>query len=115
MSVPRFTTAVPVRRYSISDFDFTVLSEIESQDERKFHFILAAVPLGQTEPLLFLSAEPVAEGGPNTLRMMAYNRDDQRPVGDSDHWRSVDGFCKDAVPVAQKLLGLEDAEPMQVM
>lgn len=112
MSLPLVQTAIPRRRFSISDIEFTVLAEIATRDDRNYLYLLAAVPMGEPKPLLFLSCEPLPEGG---FGMFAYTEFESKPVGAKDEWGDVDVFASDALMVADKLLKLDGQEAVRLL
>ncbi|MCP5141785.1 MAG: hypothetical protein H6980_05470 [Gammaproteobacteria bacterium] len=112
MSLPRIRTAMPKRRYSVSDIEFSLLGDIESGDDRTYHYLFAAVPMGAAKPLLFLSCEALPEGG---FGMYAYTEFEARPVGAKDDWNDPDVFATDALMVADKLLKLDGQEAVRLL
>ncbi|MCB1734880.1 MAG: hypothetical protein H6981_13950 [Gammaproteobacteria bacterium] len=112
MSLPLVQTAMPLRRYSVSDIEFTVLGEIVTRDDRDYRYLLAAVPMGEPKPLLFLSCEPLPEGG---FGMYAYTQFEAKPVGAKDDWGDVDVFATDAMMIADKLLKLDGQEAVRLL
>ncbi len=114
---PKIKTALPKRRYQIGDHAATLLGEIESDDERGYRFILALVPMGEPEPVLYVTCEPApaerrAEGAYD-LRMISESLTDV--LDSADRWESLDQFADQAIDLAQQVLGLRQHQVVKLM
>lgn len=117
MDAPKFSTAIPKRRYSYGDFSATLLGDIDSRDENIYRFIMAFVPEGAAQPVFFVTSEKnrrsESQNGSHRMRMIT---DAQGTVLDSsDDWADADVFCEAALKIASSVLSLNDVEPFRVM
>jgi hypothetical protein len=114
---PSIRTAIPKRRYQLSDFSVTLLGEIESDDPVSYHYILAFVPMGEAQPTFFVCSERVppkdrAEGG---YRLRVINSAMSEVMDQADTWGDIDAFADQGLQLAQQALGLTGQEPMRLM
>lgn len=114
---PQIKTALPKRRYQIGDHAATLLGEIESDDQRQYRFILALVPMGEQEPVLYVTSELAAADrrgeGAYDLRVVSEGLTDV--VDTADRWESLDQFADQAVDLAQQILGLRNHQVIKLM
>lgn len=114
---PKIKTALPKRRYQIGDHAATLLGEIESDDPRQYRFILALVPMGEQEPVLYVTSEPApAERrgqGAYDLRIISEGLTDV--LDTADRWQSLDQFADQALDLAQQMLGLRQHQVVKLM
>ncbi|WP_462322797.1 hypothetical protein [Halochromatium sp.] len=114
---PQIKTALPKRRYQIGDHAATLLGEIESNDQRQYRFILALVPMGEQEPVLYVTSELAASDrrgeGAYDLRVVSEGLTDV--VDTADRWESLDQFADQAVDLAQQILGLSNHQVIKLM
>ncbi|NBC46539.1 MAG: hypothetical protein GVY22_00805 [Gammaproteobacteria bacterium] len=105
---PKIKTALPKRRYQIGDHSATVLGEIDSDDDRDYRFILALVPMGEQEPVLYVTSEQAAaerrSQGAYDLRVISASLTDV--LDTADRWSDLDAFAEQALDLAQQVLGL---------
>lgn len=106
---PIIRTAIPKRRYQIGDHSATLLGEIESGDARAFRYILAFVPLGQREPILYVCAEvtPPREQGQGRYRLRFVNANLSEIMGNDDRWGDLDTFAEQGLKLGVQALGLQ--------
>jgi hypothetical protein len=114
---PVITTALPKHRYQIGDHSATLLGEIESGDTRAYRFILALVPMGEQEPVLYVTSEQAAperrgQGGYD-LRVISPSLTDV--LDTADRWANIDAFAEQALDLAQQVLGLSNQEIIKLM
>ncbi|MFZ0254662.1 MAG: hypothetical protein WAN46_03210 [Gammaproteobacteria bacterium] len=117
MSDLKLSSAIPIRRYQLGEFKVVLLGDIESTDDILYQFILAFIPEGKAEPLLYITcernqAEEQREGS-HRIRVIAPH--DARIFGSSDRWRDIEAFAEDGLLMARKLLDLTDEEPKRLM
>lgn len=114
---PQIKTALPKRRYQIGDHTATLLGEIESDDERHYRFILALVPMGEQEPVLYVTSEQApAERraqGAYDLRVISASLTDVLDTG--ERWQHLDQFDEQAIDLAQQVLGLRNQQVVKLM
>lgn len=114
---PNIKTALPKRRYQIGDHAATLLGEIESGDGRAYRFILALVPMGEQEPVLYVTSEPSAPErrgqGAYDLRVISEGLTDV--LDTADRWESLDQFADQAIDLAQQVLGLRNQQVVKLM
>lgn len=110
---PRFSVAIPWRRYQVGEYTATILRDIESEDERPYRYILAMVMEGSREPRLYVTLErnrnAARAGGSHTMRIVGHQLDEV--LGASDQWDDALAFAGSAMAVAMKALGLTDEIP----
>lgn len=114
---PQIKTALPKRRYQIGDYAATLLGEIESDNDRRYRFILALVPMGEQEPVLYVTSElaPADRRGEGThdLRVISASLTDV--LDTADRWESLDQFADQAIDLAQQVLGLRNQQVVKLM
>lgn len=110
---PRFSVAIPWRRYQVGEYVATILRDVESEDGRAYRYILAMVMEGSREPKLYITLErnrdPVKAGGSHSMRIVGHQLDET--LGSSDQWDEILAFAGSAMGVAMKALGLTDEIP----
>lgn len=114
---PNILTAIPKRRYQLSDYSVTLLGEVESNDPVDYRYILAFVPLGESKPTFFVCSERVppkdrADGG---YRLRVVNSAMSEVMDQADSWGDMDAFAEQGLQLAQQALGLTGHEPMRLM
>lgn len=114
---PQIKTALPKRRYQIGDHAATLLGEIESADDHQYRFILALVPMGEQEPLLYVTSEPASADrrsqGAYDLRVISQSLTDV--LDTADRWEHLDSFADQAIDLAQQILGLRNHQVIKLM
>jgi hypothetical protein len=114
---PNIKTALPKRRYQIGDHAATLLGDIESGDDNRYRFILALVPMGEQEPVLYVTCQPApparrAEGAFD-LRVISANLSDL--LDTADRWEQIDQFADQALDLAQQVLGLRNEQVIKLL
>lgn len=114
MNNPRFSTAIPKRRYQIGDYSAVILGDVESSDNTNYRYIFAMVQDGSTEPSFYVLSihRPSAEGD-YLLKVIAPNMD--RELDASDAWRDLDIFAEQAISLAQQVMGMKDEAAHRLM
>lgn len=114
---PRIKTALPKRRYQLGDFAATVLGEIEADDQRRYRWIMAFVPMGKNEPALYVCCEgaPAERGGEGDWDMRIVSDAMTDVLDTADHWGDLDTFCEQAIDLGRQVLGLADQEPFRLL
>jgi hypothetical protein len=114
---PNIRTAIPKRRYQLGDFSVTLLGEIESSDPANYHYILAFVPMGESQPNFFVTAEkvPPKDRTEGTYRLRVINSAMAEVMDQSDTWGDMDAFADQGLQLAQQALGLTGSEAMRLM
>ena len=117
MNAPNIDTAIPLRRYRIGDFSAVILGEVTSRDRRDYEYILALVPDGEQAPVLYITAEKVAaDEGPNRVTVARVIADQgERILGPDERWCDLSAFGEDALAMVQKVMGLSQEEPRQLL
>jgi hypothetical protein len=114
---PVIRTAVPQRRYQLSDFSIVVLGEIDSGDGLDYRYLLAVVREGDSQPGLYLTAEPSgmqrSEEGWYTMRLIMHGGCEV--VGTSTRWGDLDVFAQEALDAVRKVLGLSAEEAVRLL
>jgi hypothetical protein len=111
MQAPKIQTAIPKQRYRLGTWNAVVLGEIESPDPARYHYILALVRDGETQPSCYVTCEKnrraAAAEGSHRLRVISAVFNEE--VGASDQWADVDAFAAEGLSLAAKVLGIEGA------
>jgi hypothetical protein len=110
MQRPSIHTALPRRRYQYGTFQVVLLGNIESNDPRQYHLIMAFVQEGAAQPTLYLTAEKSSraeqERGRYRLRVITDGFEEVLDV--SDKWQDEACFAEEALRIAANLLKLND-------
>lgn len=114
---PSIRTAIPKRRYQLSDFSVTLLGEIDSNDPVTYHYLLAFVPMGESQPSCYVSAEkvPPKDRADGAYRLRVINSAMSEVMDQSDAWGDIDTFAEQGIQLAQQVLGLTGHEAMRLM
>ncbi len=114
---PAIKTAIPKRRYQVGDHAASLLGEIESGDGRFYRYILAFVPPGQREPVLYVCAEqtPPAERAEGAYRLRVVSELMSELVDTDDRWGELDAFAEQAIKLGVQMLGLQQARIVTLM
>lgn len=114
---PVIRTALPRRRWQLADHTATLLGDIDSGDTRAYRYLLALVPTGQAEPVLYVTCEPApaasADAGRYLLRVISEALTDV--LDQADDWGDADRFAEQALDIARQVLGLRAAEAVRLM
>lgn len=114
---PNIKTALPKRRYQIGDHAATLLGDIESGDTNRYRFILALVPMGEQEPVLYVTSQPAPSErraqGAFDLRVISEALTDL--LDTADRWENIDQFAEQALDLAQQVLGLRNQQVIKLM
>jgi hypothetical protein len=111
---PAIKTAIPKHRYQISDYSATVLGDIEAGDDRRYRWILALVPMGDTQPSLYVCCE-FGRGTDGRYDIRVINEAMSEVVDSADHWGDLEAFSEMAVDLAAQLLGLKNEQAIKLM
>ncbi|MGC1951720.1 MAG: hypothetical protein WA970_03935 [Gammaproteobacteria bacterium] len=117
MSDLKLRSAIPIRRYQLGEFKVVLLGDIESSDGISYQFILAFIPEGEAQPLLYITCErnPADEQKEGSHRIRVIAPHDAQIFGSSDRWRDVEAFAEDGLLMGRKLLDLTDEELKRLM
>ena len=117
MDAPAIETALPMRRYQISDLSAVVLGDVTSRDNRQYEYVMALVPDGEQNPILYITAERVSRPGTQDqltiVRVVAEGG--ERTLGPDERWRELDAFAEDALSMARQVMGLGNDEAMRLL
>lgn len=114
---PVIKTAIPKHRYQIGSHAASLLGEIESGDARSYRYILAFVPAGQTEPVLYVCSEaiPPAERADGAYRLRVVGELMSDVVDTDNRWGDLEPFAEQALKLGAQMLGLGEAQVVRVM
>lgn len=117
MKPPKIQTAIPRRRYEVDTFSVVVLGEIESSDPVNYKYIMALVEMGESEPLMYITAEenPPNEREHGRYRARVLLGDDEREMGSDDFLGDLEQFTDYGLQLASRLLQLGEEEPIRLM
>ena len=117
MDAPIIATAIPRRRYQIGDFSAVILGEVTSRDERLYEYVMALVPDGEQEPVLYITAERVnlPETGEQVSIVRVIAEGGERSFGPDRRWQDLDLFAEDALAMARRVMGLGQEEAMRLL
>lgn len=114
---PKIQRAIPKKRYQMGEFGVTVLGEVESSDIAAYHYIMAFVPEGQGEPVLYICSEKTLpknrHEGTHQLRVI--NQAMSEVMDINDQWRDLDAFSAEALKIGAQVLGLADEQAVPLM
>jgi len=114
---PSIKTAIPRHRYQIGDYSATVLGEIDSGDTRQYRYILALVPMGDTQPSLYVCCEqaPAERSADGRYDIHVINESMSELVDSADHWGDLETFSEMALDLARQVLGLKNEQIVRLM
>ena len=107
---PAINTAIPKKRYQVGDYGVTVLGEIDSSDPVSYQYIMAFVPEGARQPVLYVCSEKALpkdrHAGSHQLRVI--NSAMSEVVDQGDQWRDLEAFTGQALQLGMQMLGLNN-------
>ncbi|PQJ96503.1 hypothetical protein [Chromatium okenii] len=108
---PLIKTAIPKRRYQIGNYTAALLGEIDSGDHQSYRYILAWVPTGQRDPVLYVCAEhtPPNERADGAYRLRVVNENMTEVLDTGDGWGDLETFAEQALNLGMQMLGLMQA------
>jgi hypothetical protein len=117
LNKPRIKTAIPKQRYKLGAFSIVILGDIQSEDAREYHYVLAAVHEGDPEPGLYLTVEPAPSAGSThgALSLRLIMADGEEVLGVSDELSKLDVFAAEGLTVVKTLLQLTDEEAFRLL
>ena len=114
---PVIRTAIPRQRYQIGEYGVTVLGEIDSGDNINYQYIMAFVPDGKQQPVLYICSEKALpkdrHAGSHHLRVI--NSAMSEIMDSGDQWRDLDTFSAEALKLGMQILGLNDETVARLM
>ena len=108
MSIPKFQTAIPKKRYQLGNYSTVLLGDIVSNDNVEYIFVLAFVKDGDQEPVLMISFEKSTNNSQYQLR--AITPDQDSVMGESDQMMNSEQFLKGAMESGKEFFNLGDEE-----
>ncbi len=117
MIKPGIVTAVPRRRYKYGEFSMVILSDIESNDDKSYRYIMAVIRGTDPEPGVYITAERdrTAGQGSSDYNMRIVMQGGAEVIGSSSAWQDLDAFADEALGIVGRLLNLGDEEPYRLM
>ncbi len=119
MRKPNISTAIPRQRYKFGAYTIIVLGEIESNDQTKYEYLLAAVKDGHSDPEAYITSERVppaeADNGSHVVRVFAKQLDQQQAgkiIDQSDSWAHLETFISYALSGFRHMLQLQGEQPV---
>ena len=114
---PKIQTAIPRQRYQFGEYSISVLGEIESPDPQTYQFIMAFVPEGKSEPVLYICSEksPPKDRHEGSHRLRVVNQAMSEIMSTGDQWRNLETFSEEALKLGEQLLGLSGEQPVKLM
>jgi hypothetical protein len=114
---PSIHTAIPKQRYQYGEYSISVLGEIESPDPQNYQYIMAFVPEGKSQPVLFVCSQKSFPKdrhlGSHQLRIV--NQAMSEIMSTDDRWRDMDSFVAEALKLGEQILGLAGERLTQLM
>ena len=105
---PIIQTAIPRQRYQYGEYSVSVLGEIESPDPQNYQFIMAFVPEGKSQPVLYVCSQKTRpkdrHEGSHQLRVI--NQAMSEIMSTDDQWRDLDTFVAEALKLGEQMLAL---------
>ncbi|MBK1719410.1 hypothetical protein [Thiocystis violacea] len=114
---PVIKTAIPRHRYQVGNHAASLLGEIESGDGRTYRYILAFVPAGGVEPVLYVCSEPTppAERADGAYRLRVVGEFMSDVIDTDDRWGDLEGFAEQALKLGVQMLGLPEVGIVKLM
>jgi len=114
---PKIQTAIPKQRYQFGEYVISVLGEIESPDPQSYQFIMAFVPEGKSEPVLYICSEKSLpkDRHEGSHRLRVVNQAMSEIMSTGDQWRNLETFSGEALKLGEQLLGLAGEQPVRLM
>ncbi|NEV60917.1 hypothetical protein [Thiorhodococcus minor] len=114
---PVIKTAIPRHRYQLGGHMAALLGDIESDDGRAYRYILAFVPAGQSEPVLYVCSEtaPPAERADGAYRLRVVGELMSEVADTDDRWGDLETFAEQALKTGAQMLGLSSAQIVKLM
>lgn len=112
----KINRAIPQRRYRLGGFEVVILGEIESPDPTQYHYLLAVIPDGEAQPVLYISCEQSTEGSERGQYFIRVTSDaGEKLLGPVAQWQYLESFVTDALLMVRKVMNLMDEEPMRIL
>ena len=111
---PIIKTAIPKHRYQLPGHVASLLGEVESGDGRAYRYILAFVPMGQAEPVLYVCSEP-APRADGAYRLRVVSELMSEVLDSDDRWGDLEVFADQALKVGAQMLGLPGTQVVKLM
>ncbi len=114
---PKIQTAIPKQRYQFGEYSISVLGEIESPDPQTYQYIMAFVPEGKSQPVLYICSEKSLpkDRHEGSHRLRVINQAMSEIMSTGDQWRDLDTFSEEALKLGKQLLGLAGEQPARLM
>ena len=114
---PKFSTAIPQRRFQFGDYGVTILGEIDSADGRDYHLVAAFVKEGENQPRLFIVSErtPPADRNRGSHQLRVINSAMDEVMDIDARWSRLSDFTDQALEMGSQLLGLEQETAYPLM
>lgn len=119
MQKPDISRAIPKQRYKFGAYTIVVLGEIESRDEFKYEYLLAAIKDGHNKPEVYITCEKASvaksSDGTHIVRVFAEQLDQQESgkiIDQSNSWADRNAFISYALSGFQQMLRLQDEQPI---
>jgi len=114
---PKIQTAIPKKRFQLGEYGVTVLGEIESPDRQNYQFIMAFVPEGGDQPVLFVCSERSLpkdrDEGSHQIRVINSAMSEVMDI--NDQWRDLELFSTEGLKLGAQMLGLDDEQAFPLM
>lgn len=114
---PKISRAIPRKRYQYGEYGVTVLGDIESPDPRTYQYIMAFVPEGQNQPVLYVTCErtPPKNRADGSHQVRVINQAMSEIMDTSNDWRDLGHFAEEALKMGGQLLGLANEQPVSLL
>jgi len=114
---PKISTAIPKKRYQLGEYSITLLGEVETPDFPGYFYIMAFVPEGKTEPVLYICSEktPPNLRHEGVARLKVINSAMSEIMDTNDSWKNLDDFAAEAINMGAELLGIQSEQVVPLM
>ena len=114
---PNIQRAIPKKRFQMGEYGVTILGEIESADIASYHYIMAFVPDGKNEPVLYVTAErtPPKDRHEGSHRLRVINQAMSEIMDTSDQWKDLEQFSAEGLKIGAQVLSLSDEQAIPLM
>ena len=107
-NAPLIQSAIPVRRYRLSDFELVILGDIKTEGDIDFRHLLAVIPTGESEPVLYVSYQTSADDPEPHLAIIT--EQEVRHYVLTQELHEVELFIQTGIETVQRLFQIDPHE-----
>ena len=114
MALPTIQSAIPKRRYQYGEFLVTLLTEINSQDNINYLYMMAILTEGSAQPEAYITCETIKLEEKTSYRVRVLSPQSEQIISESSEWRIEHNFCEFALQGIQQMFNLKDEKPIVI-